>query len=169
MQLSNLKGAQIATSVYIDGAPRGMNNVVKLPEVSPKTSEIPAAGGTIDFPVWQQLQPMEMSVTFHGVSKDLLESLKPTGCDIMINVAQQDVSLDGSCAPEAIKAMARVIPKVLPSIEITPGEASELEVTFAVLNYKLYLNGETYFDIDPVNHKCVINGVDHSEKVRAIL
>lgn len=169
MKLSNLKGALIATAVYIDGEQRGMNNTVKLPEISPKTSEIPAAGGTIDFPVWQQIQAMELSVTFHGVSKDLLQSLKPNGCDIMINLAQQDIALDGSTTPEGIKVMARVIPKVIPSIEATPGEPSQPEVTFTVLNYKLYLNGETYCDIDPVNYKCVINGVDLSEKVKALL
>ncbi len=169
MKIQNLKGAILATSVYAGGTQIGVNIAGTLPEVAPETTEVTAAGGIIELPVLSKLQAMEASITKQGIDAAWLKALQPEPFDLIMNFVQQSVSPDGTSSIDHIKAFMRVVPKVIPGIEGTYGEASENEITFSVFNYRLTVNGSTYLHADPVNGIYKVNGKDYMSKITSML
>lgn len=169
MTFKDLKGAYIATSVYAAGDQIGVNIPVTLPEITPVTAEIQAAGGKIELPVWQKVEAMEASITLTGIDKNFLRAMTPEPFDLIINIAQQSVAADGSSSVDHIKVFLRVVPRSAPSLAVTPDESGENELPFSVLSYQLYLNGEKLFEIDVLKGKCLINGKDYSKAIHSIL
>lgn len=169
MKINNLKGAILATSVYSGGTQIGVNVSVTLPEVAPETTEVTAAGGSIELPVLTKLQAMEASVTKQGIDREWLQALTPEPQDLIANFVQQSVSPDGTSKPEHIKAFMRVVPKVIPGIEASYGEASENEITFSVFSYRLTVNGSTYLHADPVKGIYKVNGKDYMGGITSML
>lgn len=169
MKVTALKGAVLATSVYSGGSQIGVNVTISLPEVTPATTEVTAAGGTLELPVLNKLDAMEATVTKQGIGAAWLNALKPEPVDLIANIVQQSVSADGTSTPQHIKAYLRAVPKTIPAVEATYGEALEGDITFSVLSYKLTKDGKTYLHIDPVKGIYKVNGKDYAEQVRAMI
>lgn len=169
MKVTSLKGAVLATSIYSGGSQIGVNVTISLPEVTPSTTEVTAAGGTLELPVLTKLDAMEASLTKQGIDSEWLKALKPEPMDIIANIVQQSVAPDGTSTPQHIKAYLRAVPKTMPAIEATYGEAIEGEITFSVLSYKLTSDGSTFLHIDPVKGIYKVNGKDYAAKVKAMI
>ena len=169
MNFQALKAECIATSVYASGVYGGRNLKVTLPEVTPQTIEVNAAGGKLELPIWQQLAAMEASISKEGLDKSFLEAIKPEAFDLIINIVQKSVDADGTAAYEHVKVFMRVIPKGIPGMDITPGEQGEKQISFTVLSYQLSVDGTTYLHIDVVKGKCEVNGKDYMSEVNSML
>lgn len=168
MDVKDLKGAVLASSVYIDGKQAAVNATLTLPEVTPATVEIMAAGGTVEVPVFTKLEAMEASITLQGINGDVLDMLTPDRHRLTCNLVQQSVGADASKA-EHVKAVLVVIPKTLPSIEATYGEASETEITFSVLAYKLTVGGKKVLHVDPVKGYYYVNGTNYGKDITKLI
>lgn len=169
MKIQELKGAILATSVYCGGVQIGVNVAVTLPEVLPETTEVTAAGGTVELPVYSKLQGMEATVTKQGIDKAWLKAVTPDPQDLIVNIVQQSVSPDGISTPEHIKAFLRVVPKGSPGVEASYGEASENEIAYTVLSYRLTVNGSTFLHADPVKAIYEVNGKDYMGNIKSML
>lgn len=168
MDIKDLKGAILASSVYIDGKQAAVNAALTLPEITPSTVEIMAAGGTIEVPVFSKLEAMEASITLQGINGDVLDQLTPERHWLTCNLVQQSVGADASKA-EHVKATLIVIPKTVPSIEATYGEASETEITFSVLAYKLTVDGKVRLHVDPVKGYYKVNGKNYGKEITSLI
>lgn len=169
MNFVPLKADCIATSAYVDGDLIGINIPLTMPEITPATIEVRAAGGMITLPIVQQLQSMETTLTKNGLDEKFLSMLKPEPFDLMFNIVQQSVDSDGISKMEHIKVFERVIPKSIASFGVTPGEQGDKQVTFTVLTHKIIVDGREYLNIDPLKGIYKVNGVDYNDKVRSML
>lgn len=169
MKIQELKGAILATSVYCGGVQIGVNVAITLPDVMPETTEVTAAGGVIELPVYSRLQGMECTVSKQGIDKAWLQAVTPDPQDLIANIVQQSVSPDGISTPEHIKAFLRVVPKGAAGISATYGEASENEITYSVLSYRLTANGSTFLHADPVKGIYEVNGKDYMGNIKSML
>lgn len=169
MNIKNLKGAVLASSVYCDGFQIAVNATINLPEVAPETTEVTAAGGTLELPVTSKISAMEASISKQGIDRDWLNALQQKPYDLIVNIVQQSVGADGTNTPEHIKAFLRVVPKAIPAIEASYGELMEQEISLAVLSYKLVVNGSTYFHIDPVKGIFKVNGKDYNADILSMI
>lgn len=168
MQVKDMKGAILASSVYLGGKQIAVNASLTLPEVTPATVEVMAAGGTIELPVHSKIEAMEASITLQGINGEALGLLTPERKRLTANLVQQSVGADSSKA-EHVKATLEVVPKTVPSIEATYGEASETEHTFSVLSYKLSVAGKVVLHVDPVKGIYKVNGTDYAKDIKAML
>jgi P2 family phage contractile tail tube protein len=168
MDIKDLKGAVLASSVYLDGEQSAVNATITLPEVTPATVEVTAAGGTIELPVFTKLEAMEATLAVNGVNGGILKKLTPERHRLTCNIVQQSVGADASKA-EHVKASLEVVPKTIPAIEATYGEAAEQEITFSVLSYKLSIAGKVVLKIDPVKGIYKVNGKDYSKEITAMI
>ena len=168
MDIKDLKGAVLASSIYIDGKQVAVNATITLPEITPATTEVMGAGGTIELPVFSKLEAMEASITLPGINGDVLKMLSPERHTLTANIVQQSVGADKSKA-EHIKATLEVVPKTVPAIEATYGEAAETEHAFSVLSYKLAVGGKVVLKADPVKGIYKVNGRDYMNDIKKMI
>ncbi len=169
MNIQNLRGAILASSVYANGTQIGVNCHVVLPVVAPTSAELTAAGGLINMPVHSKVEAMTCTVTKTGLDKEWLAAAKPEAFDLIANIVQQSVAPDGTTKPEHIKAYMRVVGSALNGLDATYGEVSETELPFSVLSYKLTVDGETYMHVDPVKGLFIVAGKDYNDGIRSML
>lgn len=169
MNFQALKAECIATSAYASGVQVGRNLKVTLPEVTPVTIEVNAAGGKLELPIWQQLEAMEASLSKEGLDKSFLETIRPEAFDLIFNIVQKSVDADGTATYEHVKVFLRVIPKGIPGMDMTPGEQGDKQISFSVLSYQLSVEGKTFLHIDVVKGKCEVNGKDYMNEVNSML
>lgn len=169
MKFQPLLGDCIASSVYVNGEQRGLNVACSLPEIAYATIETPAAGGTLELPVPQQIQAMEASVTKNGMDDSFLALIKPEPFDLIINVAQKVTATDGTSRHAHVKSFLRVIPKGIPSHDLTPGENSDRQITFSVLSFRQLVDGEEVLNIDIPKGITNIGGTDYMSDIQSML
>ncbi len=169
MNIQNLKGAVMATSVYAAGTQIGVNVHITLPTLTPTSAEVTAAGGTINLPITSKIEAMECTITKTGIDKEWLKAVKPEAFDLIANIVQQSVAPDGRTTPDHIKAYMRVAPSAINGLEASYGETSENELTYSVLSYKLTVNGETYTHVDPVKGFFIVGGHDYNDAIKSML
>lgn len=169
MRVQDLKGAVAATSVYFNGRQLAVNATVSLPNPTPTISEVTAAGGTVEIPVHSKIDPMECTITLHGVDKAWLNAITPEPGDLIVNIVQTSVSANGVSEPEHIKAYMRAVNKTEPGIEASYGENIEPELVFSVLSYRQTVNGETYRHFDPIKGIYKVNGKNYADKITAMI
>lgn len=168
MDVKDLKGAVLASSVYLDGKQIAVNATLSLPAITPSTTEVTAAGGVVELPVFTKLEAMEATLTLPGINSETMKLMTPERKQLTANIVQQSVGAESSKA-EHVKASLVVVPKSLPGIEATYGEASESEHTFSVLSYKLSVGGKVIIHVDPVKGVYKVNGKDYSKEITALI
>lgn len=168
MDIKDMKGAIMASAVYIDGVQVAVNATLSLPEITPATIEVLAAGGTLELPVYSKVEAMEASLTLQGVNGEAIKLMTPERHRLTANLVQQSVGTEKNKA-EHIKATLEVMPKTFPAIEATYGEAMELEHTYSVLSYKLAVGGKVILHVDPVKGIFKQNGKDYAKEITAMI
>lgn len=163
-----ITGPVLASRAYVDGALVGKNVGVTLPEVTPQTIEIEAMG-KLSLPMWHLLEDMEAKVTKPGTDLGLGRMLGGKKLSLEIRWAQEAVGPSGDMREFGCKAFITGIPKSLPGSELTPGEATENELTYAVLRYQLFVDEEEMICIDRLATKCMVAGIDYAKDIEQYL
>ena len=161
-------GPTLASRAYVENAMVGQNVTAELPEVTPQTIDIEAMG-PMSLPMWHRLEDMEFKITKIGTDKGLGAMLSGQKLNIELRWAQQAADPYGNLREFGCKAFVTGVPKILPGTEVTPGETSENEMTYAVFRYKLYVDEEELINIDRFANKCVIAGVDYAKSIEKFL
>lgn len=155
-------GPVIANTVYVDNQLAARDVTMTLPEVTPLTADLQAAG-TLTMPVWQLLDNMELAITKIGVDLGLRRLITPQPIAIEARWVQTVTDANGATRNVGCKAFLRGVPNKIPGIALTPGEASENECTITIWNYRLVVDGVDYHNIGRFANKLVIAGVNVSD------
>ena len=161
-------GPILANRAYVDGILVGKNVGVTLPEVTPQTIEIEAMG-KLSLPMWHLLEDMEAKVTKPGTDLGLGRMLGAKKLALEIRWAQEAVGPSGDMREFGCKAFITGIPKSLPGSELSPGETTENELTYAVLRYQLFVDEEEMICVDRLAGKCEIAGVNYAKDIEKYL
>lgn len=145
--------------VYVDGELVGEGISFTNPTVNFGSIEIEACG-SMSVPDYTRIDAMEVSITHVGLDKGFRKSITPERHLLDFRWSSNVVGLDGKTQQVGHKLICYALPKTIPSIAVSIGEAGENEVTFDCLSCKLIDNGTEVYNIDKMAGKIVVNGVD---------
>lgn len=142
-----------------------------VPEVSFADGEVAGAGiyGTVNVPDIFNIEGMESTITAKSFSDGVVAAINPSGVELRLNWAVDTVGGEGDSKYTSYTATIKGRPKNIPGVEPTKGEAMEVALTIATSYYKLVKDGKVILEIDPLNGKIVINGVDHATALNRAL
>lgn len=156
-------------NLYVDGRGYAGNvDEVQLPTLSIKNEEYRAGGMDAPVELDMGMEKMESTFKLSRYAQDVLKlfGLGPQGT-VQLTLRGAVESLDGTV--EAVNVfMTGTIDTVTPD-SITPGAKAGWQYKMSVRAYRYEQNGATLHDIDVVNMKRIINGVDRLAKIRAAI
>ena len=142
---------------------------VTLPAIEFTAVEI-NTGGTIEIPVPQLINAMDLSITKIGADSKLARMSKADPVDIEVRWVQLVTDpTNGTTRNVGCKAFLHCLPKGIPEIGVTPGEVSENELTYSVTAYRLVVNGQEQWAIDKFANVLRIDGIDYFEDIQWML
>lgn len=162
------KTAVIADSVYCDNKLCARDVAVTLPEIGFATADVQAMG-TMTAAVVGLINDMTASISKVGIDKAMFSLFSPGKHSFEVRGVQNSMSADGTSSPEGFKAFLSGMIATIPGLSVTPGSASENEISITVTRYQLYIGGEEMLCIDRLNGICRILGVDYYEQIAALL
>ncbi len=162
----------IAYEMYEDGIQHMGTTEVQLPDLEFMTQELSGAGigGKIDEIVTGNMMQMSATFNFRTIGRWTSKLLEPRVHNIDLRVAQQYMDTDNAVTDiNNVKHVMRVKPKKISLGKLTAASTADASGEYSVLYYAMYVDGEMMTEIDPLNCKCTINGVDYFAKVRKAL
>jgi P2 family phage contractile tail tube protein len=140
----------------------GLVDEAKLPAVKIQTEAHRGSG--MDGPVGQDvgMEGMASEMTFSEWSPAILKSLGKKDRFVLRPAMSSATDFTASTI---IATLSGLITTSEPG-DLKPGTKSTLKVVMDVQTYKLELDGEVIFDIDLVNARRVIGGVDQLAEIR---
>ncbi|MCL2549176.1 MAG: phage major tail tube protein [Symbiobacteriaceae bacterium] len=164
----DIHGPITADSVYVEGSLAARDVGITLPAVTPTTADYTAMG-TLSLPVWSNLEAMQVTISQRGINQGLRAMLGGKAKEIEVRWLQEVLGSDGNSKKQGCKAFLRVVPMGIPGLGLEMGSPSDNDVVFAVLRYRLIIDGVEAWLIDRLNQKLVIGGVDYYSQVASFL
>ncbi len=143
-----------------------------LPDLTALTQSVSGAGiaGNVEAVIVGHFDTMTLSLNFRTTTKQSIELSEPRRHNIDLRVAQQDENTTkGEIETKAIKHILTVVPKVDKGGNIAPASQGDGSGEYSVRYWATYIDGKLVREIDPINFKCYINGVDYLADVRTAL
>lgn len=171
MPLLDITGPLLSNTIYNSNTAEllAKDCEVTLPSVEYMVAEI-QNGGTIEIPVPQIINAMDLTITKMGADSKLARMSKAEPIDIEIRWVQLVTNpANGRTRNVGCKAFLHCLPKGIPEIGLTPGEVSENEVTYSVTGYRLIIDGEEVWAIDKFAEVMRIDGVDYYQDIKNML
>ena len=145
---------------------------VQLPDLTLLTAAISGAGiaGNVESVILGHMDAMTMTINFNTFCREqaALAEVRPHELDIRVAQQASDSST-GTIGTDAIKHIARVIPKKISPGKVAPASTADASGEYAVQYFASFINGRKVNEIDPLNFICIINGVDCLAAVRKAL
>ena len=161
-------GPVVGTSVYVNGQKVERDYGFTMPNVAFMQAEI-NAHGTMNVPIPQLIEDMELSVTKIGADEGLAAMSVGEPIDIEVRWVYLKINANGSNENVGCKAFLHCLPRGIPEVGIEYGEITELEPTYTVTRYTLVHDGQELFTIDRLANKITINGKDYAKDIEAML
>lgn len=161
MPFVNICGPVVADTVYSENKLVARDMSASLPEVTPKTADLPAMG-TLTLPIWQLIENMEASITNIGVNLGLVSLIKPDMKPLELRWVQTVTDESGTTRNVGCKAFMRGIPNKIPAIGLEIGANVEVETTLSLTRYSLFVDGKEMFLIDRLAGIVRIDGKDYA-------
>ncbi len=165
----DVRGPVNADTAYCEGALVARNVTLTLPEVTHVLGTINTALGEAEIPLYGLIEAMEATIQKIGVDNGLVKICALKSKTIEFRWAQQVTKANGEIATEGCKAFLRFIPKVIPGIEVNPGDNVELEIPGSVTRYQLFCAGRELLLVDKLAGICRIDGVDYAGSLDSLL
>ena len=143
-----------------------------LPDLTALTQSISGAGiaGNVEAVILGHFDAMTLGLNFRTVTAQSVKLSEPRRHTIDLRVAQQDEDVvAGEVVVRAVKHIFVVIPKSDKGGTVAPASPSNGSGEYAVRYWATYIDGKKVREIDPLNFKCEINGVDYLAPIRAAL
>lgn len=154
-------------NLFVDGRGyAGRVKEIKLPVIKPKVLEYQAGGmgAAVDVPMGR-FEKMEAEATLYAFDADVLKLMRVLpGEQFAFTARGAMVSDDGTKKPVVVGMQG-----LLSSVDMDtwkPGDEMPLKITMSLRYYKLTIDGSDVYEIDPVNYKAVVDGVDQLETTR---
>lgn len=145
---------------------------ITLPDISYITQSISGAGiaGNIDAVIMGHIDAMNLGINYRTTTMAALKLLEPRRHNIDLRAAQQvEDTVVGRLQTQKIKHVLVVEPKKYTGGTIAPASPTDASGEFAVRSWACFIDGKKKLDIDPMNMKCEINGVDYLADTRKAL
>ena len=159
-------------ALYEDGTEfRGMPQAT-LPNITSITQTLTGAGigGNVDTAVIGHIESMRLTLNFPTVTKQSIVLAEPRRHNIDLRAAVQDEdTVNGVIVVRAVKNIMVVEPVAHNPGNIAPAARSDGSGEYSVLSWAMYIDDEQTLDIDPLNMRFFVNGVDYLASVRKAL
>lgn len=162
------RGPVNADTMYCNNALVAEDITVNLPAIEFLTHDFRAMG-TMTLPVVGLLNNMEASITKVGIDRGYSQLITPAPIILEYRWVQVVLKADNTTREEGCRAYTRGTPNTIPQIAITPGEAIENEITYAVTRYQLFAGGSEILLVDRIAGILRINGVDYMKTRNSLL
>ena len=151
----------------------GVTDEVKLPDMNAITSSVNGAGiaGTIDIPVVGAYENMDMEIPFRGLTDDIFKIFKVgETVDLTLRGAYQTLeNASASIGKSSMRVMVRGFVKNFSPGSVKINDQMTATVTISIAYYLVDVAGNNVIELDKLNSKCVINGVDVLEDIRSYI
>ncbi|CAM3792053.1 phage major tail tube protein [Castellaniella denitrificans] len=154
-------------NLFVDGRGyAGRVKEIKLPVIKPKLMGYQAGGmaAEVDVPMGR-FEKLESEATLYAFDKDVLNLMRVLpGEQFAFTARGAMVSDDGTKKPVVVTMRG-----LLTEVDMDtwkPGDEMPLKLKMSLRYYKLQIDGADVYEIDPVNYKAVVNGVDQLETTR---
>lgn len=150
----------------------GVTDDVTLPEFEFMSESLSLAGmpGEMDSPSVGQMKSSQIEIPFSNISKQALELAANDSEPLILRGAQE--VLETSTATKRMVGRVITIMGMTKSINyghLKKGGYGEPSIKKEIITYKDVIDGETVTDINKIDPKCVINGVDLLKGVTDLL
>jgi len=159
--------------VYYGGEENNMLGIVEaeLPNIQSMTQEMKGAGlaGTIDVPVIGHSQAMTCKFTWRTATDDIKKLIPQVPHELELYAGVQ--SLDDTVAKFELtkqKITMLVIPKGINLGKLATAELQNVETEFSVYQLKWWFGNTMLCDIDILNGKFEVGGIDKYAEVIAL-
>ena len=160
-------------NVYNDSAKKliGISGELELPEMEAITDTIEGSGvlGEIEDPVTGQFSSMKMKIPFAVLYEDMfsiMNTTKPPQLTLRTSMQCMDPST-GETGYYPVKIVVRGKASTSNMGKVVKGKKMEPEVELEILYIKIQINNKTVLELDKLNFKYVLNGVDMLAKIRS--
>lgn len=151
-------------AIFLDGVEYlGMASVT-LPNLTALTQTISGAGlsGNVEAVIQGHFDAMSMTLNFQTTTKDSIKISAPSAHTIELRADQQYYdAITSTIKHRKEKHVLTIMPKAHSIGTIAPASPSNGSGEFAVYRWVTYLDGKRIRNIDPINYKCEIDGVDY--------
>ena len=163
-----------AVTIYQDSDLVGNDYTISLPDVIPVTADVGGLMGTMNIPLLNTLESMEMTITKVGIDKNAARMCTPGKKTFLMKWVQGKVDSAGDVSPVGCKAEVSCLPKsYMPTADIEVGSASEFDCKYEVFIFKLTVDGTCVFEVNRMTGTLKAwNGkklVDYSSDFRSLL
>ncbi|MCL2345568.1 MAG: phage major tail tube protein [Desulfobulbus sp.] len=156
-------------NLFVDGKGyAGVATEVNLPKLKRKTEEHRAGGMDGPVKIGMGMEMLDGSFKLSGISPEVLAFFglaDDTALDCSFRGAFKDLKGEVVGAIATFRGMIDEVD----SGSWKPGEKSETTFNLAPSYYKLEVDGEVVYELDPANNIRVINGNDEAEEERAAI
>ena len=171
MQVRTIKGKLYDRTSSV---PRLLDDAasVTLPEIALLTETIKGLGvnGEIDMPTYGQVGAMEVEITNNNLSRDTVRTFRQQTQHLEHRWATQVLDpASGETKVVGKKAIMKLIPKSLNLGSIESNKAEEAPSKFECIYLKYVVGNDVLVEIDKLNDKFIIDGVDYSNAIRSVL
>lgn len=160
-------------NVYNDSAKKliGISGELELPEMEAITDTLEGSGvlGEIEDPVTGQFSSMKMKIPFSVLYEDMfsiMNTTKPPQLTLRASMQCMDPST-GETGYYPVKIVVRGKASTSNMGKVVKGKKMEPEVELEILYIKIQINNKTVLELDKLNFKYVLNGVDMLAKIRS--
>lgn len=160
-------------NVYNDSAKKliGISGELELPEMEAITDTLEGSGvlGEIEDPVTGQFSSMKMKIPFAVLYEDMfsiMNTTKPPQLTMRASMQCMDPST-GETGYYPVKIVVRGKASTSNMGKVVKGKKMEPEVELEILYIKIQINNKTVLELDKLNFKYVLNGVDMLAKIRS--
>ncbi len=160
-------------NVYNDSAKKliGISGELELPEMEAITDTLEGSGvlGEIEDPVTGQFSSMKMKIPFAVLYEDMfsiMNTTKPPQLTLRASMQCMDPST-GETGYYPVKIVVRGKASTSNMGKVVKGKKMEPEVELEILYIKIQINNKTVLELDKLNFKYVLNGVDMLAKIRS--
>ena len=159
-------------NAYLDGVKMiGVGSSLDLPEINMKSSTIDGAGigGEIDSPTIGQFESMEQEINFNTLYSSAMQMLSPlSSVNLTIRGAQQVYDKNCGYSFKGVRVVEKGRVKKFKPGKLEKGEAMDASVTIELTYIKIEVDGEVLVEIDKLNPKYYVMGVDMLAEITAL-
>ncbi|MNO15520.1 Phage tail tube protein FII [compost metagenome] len=145
---------------------------ITLPSLTPMSDNISGAGilGEIDLPTPGHYGSMQLGIKWRTINKDAFKLVSSTSKGLEVRGAFKEFDNVGSTfITRAIKIVVRGVGKGIDLGTLAQNATTDTTNTVEITYLKIFIDGESVFELDKFNYISKINGEDDQEDVRKAL
>ncbi len=150
----------------------GVTSEVTLPTFTFKSENLNLAGfaGDLDSPTEGQLQSSTIEIPFSNISEQAMALLEDDTKPIVLRAAQEFIDKETGTKKYVNRTITiRGMTKETKMGSLVVGGYGNPSITKEVTYYKDVVDGKTIYEVDKINYKFVVNGVDKGAQIADLI